>query len=160
MKKIFLAFSGLILILQLKAQTELLTLADNKLHGPVRSVATNVNWLVEKFGEWETAEVRWNETAEFNKAGLLTSSYKWEVKYEIKNNFSYNRKNQLDQWKETFGKENEKKKQYIKKYVYDANGRQIELKFYGDEGDLSWMEKRHYNVDGSLKEIFKYGGEG
>jgi hypothetical protein len=160
MKKSLLAFPGLLLILQLNAQTGLLTLAENKLHGPVRSVATNVNWLVEKFGEWETASVYWNETAEFNKAGLLTSSSKEESTFRSKNSFSYNKKNQLAQWKEVFGKQKEKQKQYVRKYVYDANGREIELNFYGDDGGLSWKEKKHYHEDGSLKEVFLYGGEG
>ena len=160
MKKVLLAFSGLLLILQLNAQTELLTLAENKLQGPVRSVATNVNWLVEKFGEWETASVYWNETAEFSKAGLLISSSKEESKFKTKNKFSYNKKNQLAQWKEVFGKEKEKEKQYVRKYVYDANGRETELNFYGDDGELSWKEKKHYNEDGLLEEVFLYGGGG
>jgi hypothetical protein len=160
MNKIFLVLLAFFPILQVNAQTDLLTLAENKLHGPVRSVVTNVHWLVEKFGDWENASEYWKETAEFNKAGLLTASSKNESKFESSNSFSYNKKNQLTQWKDVFGKEGEKKKHYVRKYVYDANGKETEVNFYGEDGDLLWKEKKFYREDGLLKEIFTYSGDG
>lgn len=160
MKKLLLAFSGIVLTVQLNAQTELLTLAENKLHGPVRSVATNSNILEEKFGEWETGSVRWTETAEFNKEGLLTSSSRKESKFETSLHFSYNKKSQLTQWKKVYGQEKKKDKQSVRKYVYDDKGREIVLDFYGDDGALSWKEKKNYNENGLLKEVFTYNGDG
>jgi YD repeat-containing protein len=159
-KQWFLFALSVMLLLQTHAQTELLTLAENKFNGPVKSATTKAHWMKEMFGELEIDRLYFNEYFAFNKDGLLTASSKEESNYYKKeSSYKYDENNRLIQKKEEYGKEKEKK-HHSWKLVYDAQGRETEQNFFDDKGKFYWKHKLKYQEDGKLKESVYYNGEG
>lgn len=147
-------------LLQTHAQTELLTLAENKLHGPVKSVVTKAHWMKEMFGELEPSGFYFAESLSFNKEGFVTFSSREENNgYKTEYNFKYDRNNRLTQKNWEYGKAKEKKK-YNWKLVYDAQGLQTETNTYGDKGELASKQKMKYRDDGQLKQVINYNSDG
>jgi hypothetical protein len=147
-------------LLQTHAQTELLTIAENKLNGPVKSAVTKAHWMKEMFGELEPSSFYFSESLSFNKDGLTTLSTREENNgYKIEYNFKYDRDNRLIQKNQEYGKEKEKKK-YTWKFVYDAQGRQTETNTYGDKNELASKQKMKFRDDGKLREAVNYNSDG
>ena len=135
------------------------------LNGEVKSIYTTSFEAIEKFGEIEKGDKRWQKSYEsdnksiyndngnriednkYDKDGELTN--KWKGKYDVNENLIegkyYDEDGELSfKWK----------------FKYDDNGNLIESNGYDKDGELTSKYKSKYDVNGNLIESIRYDEDG